>query len=452
MKRSVLNMIAAGLFALSLPAFAQEIEFTGSLTTQAGIGLPNADDNKGDFLTGQTVFDGTMKSYLGESMAYVNGQVIFDAIGSQSTNGYSAFASDNGNFALHLKEAYLDWRGEMFALRVGRQIAAWGKADGIQVADVLCPKDDSKMIASTYKDSRLGIDAVRLSLLTDKAQFDAYWIPIFTPSLLPLAKNNPLRKCILPDSYDGVPVIAPQKYDDFDLPKKAIYNGEYALRASTYLSALDLSFYAFYGWDDNPFMSYSVNLDDGGNPKEVRVNGEYKRMAMLGADAAIPAGDFVFRFEAAYFPQRSIQTIAEYQVESQLAGEGFDSCTKHHQVIGLAGFDWTPSGGWTITAQYFADLICDYKDDLERKLYQHQMTLSLEKSFINETLTLSATGALDLNELSSTAEVECAYSFSDAITLSAIVDLFLKGIDGKEGQYGAYESLSCGTLKAKISF
>ncbi|EID85024.1 hypothetical protein MSI_15110 [Treponema sp. JC4] len=442
MKRSVLNMIAAGLFALSLPAFAQEIEFTGSLTTQAGIGLPNTDDNKGDFLTGQTVFDGTMKSYLGESMAYVNGQVIFDAIGSQSTNGYSAFASDNGNFALHLKEAYLDWRGEMFALRVGRQIAAWGKADGIQVADVLCPKDDSKMIASTYKDSRLGIDAVRLSLLTDKAQFDAYWIPIFTPSLLPLAKNNPLRKCILPDSYDGVPVNGPQKYDDFDLPKKAIYNGEYALRASTYLSALDLSFYAFYGWDDNPFMAYSI--DNSG----ITVGGEYKRMAMLGADAAIPAGDFVFRFEAAYFPQRSIQTDSK----KQATGEILDAGKKAHQVIALAGFDWTPSGGWTITAQYFADLICDYKDDLERKLYQHQMTLSLEKSFINETLTLSATGALDLNELSSTAEVECAYSFSDAITLSAIVDLFLKGIDGKEGQYGAYESLSCGTLKAKISF
>lgn len=85
-------------------------------------------------------------------------------------------------------------------------------------------------------------------------------------------------------------------------------------------------------------------------------------------------------------------------------------------------------------------------------MYEHQLTLSLEKSFINETLTFSATGALDLNELSSTAEVEAAYSLSDAITLSAIVDLFLKGIDGKEGQYGAYESLSCGTLKAKISF
>ena len=438
MKHSILNVIAAGVFAIGLPAFAQEIEFTGSLTTQAGIGLPNADDNKGDFLTGQTVFDGTMKSYLGQSMAYVNGQVIFDAIGSQSTNGYSAFASDNGNFALHLKEAYLDWRGDLFALRVGRQIAAWGKADGIQVADVLCPKDDSKMIASTYKDSRLGIDAVRLSLLTDKAQFDAYWIPIFTPSLLPLAKNNPLRKCILPDSYEGIKVSEP----DFDLPKKTIYNGEYALRASTYLSALDLSFYAFYGWDDNPFMSYAI--DSSG----IKVGGEYKRMAMLGADAAIPAGDFVFRFEAAYFPQRSIQTDSK----KQAAGEILDASKKAHQVIGLAGFDWTPSGGWTITAQYFADLICNYSSDLERKLYQHQMTLSLEKSFINETLTLSATGALDLNELSSTAELECAYSFSDAITLSAIVDLFLKGIDGKEGQYGAYESLSCGTLKAKISF
>ncbi|MBQ7752555.1 MAG: hypothetical protein IJR80_02725, partial [Treponema sp.] len=441
MKRRFLNVIAAGVFALSLPAFSQEIDFYGSLTAQSGIGLPNADDNKGKFLTGLTVFDGTMRSYLGQSMAYVNGQVIFDAIGSQSTNGYSAFAADNGNFALHLKEAYLDWRGELFALRVGRQIAAWGKADGIQVADVLCPKDDSKMIASTYKDSRLGIDAVRLSLLTDKAQFDAYWIPIFTPSLLPLAKNNPLRKCILPDSYEGMPVSAPQKFDDFDLPDRAIYNGEYALRASTYLSALDLSFYGFYGWDDSPFMSYSLSADDEGNPTGVRVNGQYKRMAMLGADAAIPAGNFVFRFETAYFPLRSIQTGKEYQKNQQLAGKTFDSCRKHHQVVGLAGFDWTPSGGWTVTAQYVGDVICDYNSELERKLYEHQLTLSLEKSFINETLTFTATGALDLNELSSTAELECAYSFSDAITLSAIVDLFLKGIDGKEGQYGAYENL-----------
>ena len=448
MKRRVLNVVAAAVL-LAVPAFAQEIEFSGSLTAQSGIGLPNADDNKGDFLTGQTVFDGTMKSYLGESMAYVNGQIIFDAIGSQSTNGYSAFAADNGNFALHLKEAYLDWRGEMFALRIGRQIAAWGKADGIQVADVLCPKDDSKMIASTYKDSRLGIDAVRLSLLTDKAQFDAYWIPIFTPSILPLAKNNPLRKCILPDSFEGIPVAAPGQFDDFDLPKKAIYNGEYAIRASTYLSALDLSFYGFYGWDDSPFMTYSADFDGAGEPTKFYVNGEYKHMAMLGADAAIPSGDFVFRFEAAYFPLRSIQTSKDYQQTDAGFGE---SSKKQHQVIGLAGFDWTPSGGWTITAQYIGDIICDYNDDLERKLYEHLLTLSLEKSFINETLTFTATGALDLNELSSTTEVECAYSFSDAITLSAIVDLFLKGIDGKEGQYGAYESLSCGTLKAKISF
>lgn len=449
MKHSFLNVVAAAVL-FALPGFAQEIEFSGSLTAQSGIGLPNADDNKGDFLTGLTIFDGTMKSYLSESMVYVNGQMIFDAIGSQSTNGYSAFASDNGTFALHLKEAYMDWRGEKFALRVGRQIAAWGKADGIQVADVLCPKDDSKMIASTYKESRLGIDAVRLSFLTDSAQFDAYWIPIFTPSILPLAKNNPLRKCMMPESVEGLSVNAPEKFDDFDLPTRAIYNGEYAIRASTYLSALDLSFYGFYGWDDSPFMTYSVDFDGStGEPKQFYVNGEYKHMAMLGADAAIPAGDFVFRFEAAYFPLRSIQTDKEYQL---LAGESFDSSKKHHQVIGLAGFDWTPSGGWTITAQYVGDIICDYNDDLERKMYEHQLTLSLEKSFINETLTFSATGALDLNELSSTTEVECAYSFSDAITLSAIVDLFLKGIDGKEGQYGAYESLSCGTLKAKISF
>lgn len=431
MKRRVFVFVSAFIFAF--PSFSQELEFSGSLTAQAGIGLPNAGVNGGTFLTGQTVFDGTMKSYLGESMVYVNGQMLFDATGSQSTNGSSAFASEGGYFSLHLKEAYLDWRGEMFSLRIGRQIAAWGKADEIQIADVLCPKDNSKMIASSYKDSRLGIDALRFSFLTDMAQFDAYWIPFFTPNLLPLSKNNPLRKCLMPDSFEGLPVNAPGKYDDFILPQKAIWNGEYALRASLYLSALDLSFYGFYGWDDNPFLSYSVS------GSAVDANGQYEHLAMFGADAAVPVGDFVFRFESAYFPFRSIQNSKDYQKD-------------HHQVLALAGLDWTPRGGWTITAQYAGDLICDYNSALERYPYEHQITLSLEKSFINETLTLSAAGALDLNEFSSTAEIECSYSFSDSITFSAIVNLFFKGIDDEEGMYGSYESLSCGTLKAKISF
>jgi hypothetical protein len=189
-----------------------------------------------------------------------------------------------------------------------------------------------------------------------------------------------------------------------------------------------------------PATSYSID-----------VTGEYKRMYMIGADAAIPAGDFVFRLEGAYFPMRHFQT----NVNSQLFKYSKDSrpaSKKKHQLLGLAGLDWTPSGGWTITAQYVADGVIDYDSDLDRNEFQHQATLSIEKSILNETLTIMASGALDLWDFSSASELELDYKLTDAITLSLIGDLYLEGPDGKEGLYGEYRDFSSVTFKGKMSF
>lgn len=435
---------------------AQEIAFSGSLTTQAGIGLPNAHKQKGDFLLGQTIFDGSIKAFYDDAMIYVNGQLIHDAIGSQSSNGMSGFIDEDGSFALRLKEAYIDWKNGIFALRIGRQIVSWGKADDIQIADVVSPFDESRVVASDYNESKLGIDAVRLSLLTDKAQVDAYYIPFFTPSILPIAAKNPLRAHSFPDQMDGIQFFCPFFYDDFELPHKDINNSEYALRASFYTSVADLSLYGFYGWDDTPFIKYSPYFYESPESAEdvgmIDVTGKYKRMSMIGADAAIPAGDFVFRLETAFFPMRHIQTTADYQIEQFFYEEKVTSSKKKHQLISLVGFDWTLSGGWTITAQYISDVVFKYRKYLDRKQYEHQATLSIEKTLLNETLTISASGALDLCNYSTASELEFDYKLTDAITLSLIGDLYLKGPDGKDGMYGQYRDFSSVTFKGKVSF
>lgn len=443
--------------ALAATICAQETVFLGSLTSQAGVGLPNAHHNKGDFLLGQTIFDGTIKSYLDEAMVYVNGQIVHDALGAQSTNGSSAFVADDGTFALKLREAYIDWKGEMLALRIGRQVVSWGKADDIQITDVLNPRDETNVVAADYSESKLSVDAVRLSLLTEKTQVDAYWIPFFTPSILPLAKGNPLHSRVFPEEVDGIGINYPEKYDDFELPEKRLSKSELALRASSYTSVADLSLYGFYGWDDLPLIRYNPNIvfgdgeDMPATSYTIDVTGEYKRMYMIGADAAIPAGDFVFRLEGAYFPKRHFQT----DVNSQLFKYSEDSrpaSKRKNQVLGLAGLDWTPSGGWTITAQYVADGVIDHDSDLERKLFEHQATLSIEKSILNETLTIMASGALDLWDFSTASELELDYKLTDAITLSLIGDLYLEGPDGKEGLYGEYRDYSSVTFKGKMSF
>ena len=443
--------------AIAATVCAQETVFLGSLTSQAGVGLPNAHHNKGDFLLGQTTFDGTIKSYLDEAMVYVNAQIVHDALGAQSTNGSSAFVADDGTFALKLREAYIDWKGEMLALRIGRQVVSWGKADDIQITDVLNPRDETNVVAADYSESKLGVDAVRLSLLTDKTQVDAYWIPFFTPSILPLAKGNPLHSRIFPEEVDGIGINYPEKYDDFELPEKRLSKSELALRASSYTSVADLSLYGFYGWDDLPLIRYNPNIvfgdgeDMPATSYSIDVTGEYKRMYMIGADAAIPAGDFVFRLEGAYFPKRHFQT----DVNSQLFKYSEDSrpaSKRKNQALGLAGLDWTPSGGWTITAQYVADAVIDYDSDIERKQFEHQATLSIEKSILNETLTIMASGALDLWDFSTASELELDYKLTDAITLSLIGDLYLEGPDGKEGLYGEYRDYSSVTFKGKMSF
>ncbi len=92
-------------------------------------------------------------------------------------------------------------------------------------------------------------------------------------------------------------------------PEKTIWNGEYGLKLSGYFSALDVSLYGFYGWDDTPFLNNEITFEAATPPSPslpdgISISGEYKRMAMFGADAAIPIKETVLRAEAAFFPQR----------------------------------------------------------------------------------------------------------------------------------------------------
>ena len=441
--------------------YAQETSFNGSLTTKAGVSLANSHDLKHDFVLGQTIFDGTVKTFFDDGMVYVNGQLVHDAIGTQTSNGRSGLVANDGSFALKLREAYVDWKSGMFAIRIGRQIVSWGKADDIQITDVVSPFDESSVVASDYNESKLGIDAVRLSLLTDKAQVDAYYIPFFTPSILPIAKKNPLRSRIYPEKIDGINVYSPYAFDEYELPKNRLSNSEYALRASIYTSVMDVSLYGFYGWDDTPIMRYTPVTSEDPNSEEanlegINVSGKYRRMAMIGADAAIPVGDFVFRLETAYFPKRHIQTSADYQIEKNVKGESGYTSRRRDQLLSLLGVDWTYSfpiiGELTITAQYISDIVFQYKNFLDRKEYDHQVTLSVEKSFLNETLTVSGSGALEFCHCSATGEIEVDYKLTDAITLSVIGNLYLKGTDGKDGTYGPYRDFSGITFKGKASF
>ena len=314
----------------------------------------------------------------------------------------------------------------------------------------------SSFSAMTGDDSKLTIDALRLSFSGEQFTADAYWIPFFTPTALPLDEENPLRKFVVPSAVDfpvapGTTISLPVEINEIEKPKTAIWNGEYALKLSGYFSACDLSLYGFYGWDDIPLLDYTLT---GAYPSftGISVSGNYRHMGMIGADAAVPIGETVIRIEGAFFPLRSIQKSAEKIIEEKMSVvTDVEVYEKHNELSGLVGVDWMPSG-WTITAQYFCDAVFGNLDALEREdAFTHGASLSISKSLVNETLDLSLSGLVNFNDFDSLISPSASYSISDQIKVVGGAYIFLPGPD-RDGEYGKYKDLSTIYIKARFSF
>ena len=424
-------LIITMLGVLSISQLSAEggVEFSGKVETLWGAAAPwtKSDTSAGRFTLGNTSFTGEIEAFYGNSSAYAEAALSYDAVLPNSGNLGNGFDFSAG-------EMWLDYTEAFWGIRIGRQKAAWGKADGIDITNILCPSDMSSLAAMTGDDSKLAIDALRFSVNGNMFSLDAYWIPFFTPSTLPLDQGNSLRKYIVPSTILNLPV----SIGNLEKPELAIWNGEYALRFSTYFSALDFSLYGFYGWDDLPVLNYSVIMDSTQTPTGMNVSGKYERMSMIGEDAALPLGETVLRLEAAFFPQRHMQ-------KSQ------GSSLQRNELSALAGIDWMPSG-WTITAQYYCDYVFGDLDGLKRSTaYTHGASLSISKSFINDTLELSFAGIIGLNDYDSMISPSVTYSLSDQISLGLKAFIFLAGPE-KDGQYGAYKDLSSICLNASFCF
>ncbi len=287
---------------LTTTLFAGDIDFSADIQTLWGVGAPWTDSDKsaGKFTLGNTEFTGTIDAYSGNSSAFAKGSISYDAL------------TKSVNFSLG--ELWADYTSSFWGIRIGRQKVAWGKADGIDITNVVCPSDMSSITAMTSDDSKLPVDAVRLSFSGNQFTADAFWIPFFTPAVLPAEK------------VAGVPI---------EKPELAIWNGEYGLKLSGYFSMFDVSLYGFYGWEDTPFVDYKIDMT---NPSVVIPSANYKHMAMVGLDTAIPIGPTVLRSEAAFFPKRNFQKDAQTIVKENMTGTA-ETTKELNQLNALIGLD-----------------------------------------------------------------------------------------------------------------
>ena len=95
-------------------AFAGDLDFSADVQSLWGVGAPwtNEETSAGKFLLGTTSFSPSLNAYAGNSSAFANGTISYDAV------------SNSLDFSLG--ELWVDYSSAFWGVRVGRQKTAWG--------------------------------------------------------------------------------------------------------------------------------------------------------------------------------------------------------------------------------------------------------------------------------------------------------------------------------------
>lgn len=453
---SVPLCIAVFMFCL-IPARAQDTEaadffeenenslslsFGGKIQTVHGVQLVSPFD----YAASRTFAELTTKASFGNSSAFVSLGAEYN-YRNKSRTGF------------RLNEAYYRYAGNFLDFTVGRQVIAWGQADGFRLTDVFSVRDLRDPVASDTDSSRLAVDALRLRFLHDIFTFEITAVPLFTPDKLPpfsfeSGAGTEFFSIDLPKTFSQNGISGKIKYVEkksAQSPRK-FTDTEAGARLSFTLPALDFALSGFYGWDKTPYYEKTgtTNTPPPNINPNITLHEKYARIAMAGFDAAIPAGDFLIRLEGAWIGGRRFEhkkPIENFIPPKTLV---FNQPVEKNQLLLLAGIDWNYRG-WFASVQYFEDLIVDRKDDTTRETHEGFVSFNISKTLLRDTLKLSAAGAVGANYGDMSAKFSADYALTDNLHTAIGADVYTKGVDGK-GRFAEMNALNALWIKGTFSW
>jgi len=327
-----------------------------------------------------------------------------------------------------LREAYLEYVADSWDLRVGRQLIIWGKADGVEITDIISPKDYTEFLARDYDDIRTPVDALKLRYLRDKMNVEFIWVPIFQSAILPVGDNPWALKADIPADLEI-------SYEDPVVPKSKLENSEFGGRVSFYLPGVDLAFSSLYTWDKVPTMNQT--LTENSETQHLTIQPEHHRLTFVGFGVSVPYRSFVFRGEAAFFKGKRFEPEAPS-----------DELLKQNTINWLFGVDWYPGNEWMVSGQFAHFLILDYNEKLKDDEHELLATFNVSKNLLRNTLKLSTSGYVGINDSELFNRSSIDYELADGLHFLTGIDVFV----GDEGAFGQYKDNTEVWVKAKYSF
>ena len=292
--------------------------------------------------------------------------------------------ANDGDVTGELREAFMDLRFGQLDVRIGRQIIAWGRADGVNPTDNLTA-EDLTLLTPDEDDRRLGGTAVRASYYLKGVSITGVWLPEFRGHRVPLPAPPP-----------GVAF----EHDNADWP-----GDQWAARVEQTGRAVDWSVSYFSGRDLLPDVQpHAENL----------VRMAHHRVRVLGGDMTANAGRYGLRAEAAY-----VRTEDE---------RGRDPFTKNPYFFLVAGADRTFREHLNLNVQYLHRRVFDYQrpgldggglaafqatlgSEVER--VQHGASVRIAYKWFHDTLEAECAAAGYVDPHGSTLRPKVTYSLSD---------------------------------------
>lgn len=314
-------------------------------------------------------------------------------------------------------------------LHLGKQIVAWGRADGINPTDNLTPRDYTVRLPFE-DDQRLGTSAATLNLyLTPTHTLTVFATPFFEPTIVPLPS-------------DGYEVVE-------RTPAASLSNTEAGVRLNKVAESLDWSISYYRGFSLIP--SVRLPAIHSGTP---RMEMTYDRITVVGADVARNYGRFGVRAEVGYFDTSD--------------DDGRNPVVKNSQLYWIAGFDRSFYENLNFNIQYFQRRVRNHRDPAtltdpslrttaltnavfngQRDAVNQGISFRINNQWLHNTLEAEIFGVANLTRNDSFMRAAISYSLDDHWTLTVGGEYYRGDADT---QYGSLSGNNSGFVEARYGF
>lgn len=444
MRRILDNRLASGIFAASLTlanitnaAIADLAPTSVAAELRYDLGLEN--DNGKRSLSRLSVRPEAKWRFGREWRAELSARLDFakDDTGLGTSDNFSSLSKpliNKEDVRLELDRAVLTWRSGHKRISIGKQVAAWGVLDGVQITDRFDPVRRRDFIFTDVRPERIsrwgvlgktkiGSWTVEPAVALDPtASQQANFGDAFTPKATRFTGGLTLG--------DTPVQLRTEKRNRY------VRDATVGLRVARDLGAGRVSMLAFTGPSTDPVIGL-VSADTIPTDAIPTIELRYPKRSLIGVSWDQTLGSIVLRGEAAYIPNQPVNVIDTEPLAQD----------RRERLLAGVGIDWKAPLQLFVNAQLALDNLSSGQQPLTRPKTDVIATVRVQRHFQQAGWKLSCEWIGSLNDGDGVMRPTVAKEFNDAVSFSVGADL---AFGDRQGQFGQFEERSRGWARLQL--